>query len=155
MIFFFFQAEDGIRDSDMWLEFRRVLFRSQLSVAKGQVKPEHLFVYTFSSVSMVKNNLVKKNAKFCCTNFLLLDVLPYIEEQSENREAKKWYYSSFFQLWSCMPIFNDRTTPSPRILAPRVLAHFALCNGLMSIWNEMMLSNVERRHNWRHWSQQG
>ena len=28
MIIFFFQAEDGIRDSDMWLEFRRVLFRS-------------------------------------------------------------------------------------------------------------------------------
>ena len=28
--FFFFQAEDGIRDSDMWLEFRRVLFRSSM-----------------------------------------------------------------------------------------------------------------------------
>ena len=28
LIVFFFQAEDGIRDSDMWLEFRRVLFRS-------------------------------------------------------------------------------------------------------------------------------
>ena len=27
--FFFFQAEDGIRDKGMWLEFRRVLFRSQ------------------------------------------------------------------------------------------------------------------------------
>ena len=25
---FFFQAEDGIRDKGMWLEFRRVLFRS-------------------------------------------------------------------------------------------------------------------------------
>ena len=25
---FFFQAEDGIRDRDGWLEFRRVLFRS-------------------------------------------------------------------------------------------------------------------------------
>ena len=30
--FFFFQAEDGIRDSDMWLEFRRVLFRSYITV---------------------------------------------------------------------------------------------------------------------------
>ena len=29
-VFFFFQAEDGIRDSDMWLEFRRVLFRSDM-----------------------------------------------------------------------------------------------------------------------------
>ena len=26
--FFFFQAEDGIRDISVWLEFRRVLFRS-------------------------------------------------------------------------------------------------------------------------------
>ena len=26
--FFFFQAEDGIRDTELWLEFRRVLFRS-------------------------------------------------------------------------------------------------------------------------------
>ena len=25
---FFFQAEDGIRDTELWLEFRRVLFRS-------------------------------------------------------------------------------------------------------------------------------
>ena len=30
-IFFFFQAEDGIRDISVWLEFRRVLFRSQIS----------------------------------------------------------------------------------------------------------------------------
>ena len=30
--YFFFQAEDGIRDYDMWLEFRRVLFRSLLVV---------------------------------------------------------------------------------------------------------------------------
>ena len=29
VIFFFFQAEDGIRDRDGWLEFRRVLFRSR------------------------------------------------------------------------------------------------------------------------------
>ena len=29
-VFFFFQAEDGIRDRDGWLEFRRVLFRSLL-----------------------------------------------------------------------------------------------------------------------------
>ena len=28
-LFFFFQAEDGIRDVRTWLEFRRVLFRSQ------------------------------------------------------------------------------------------------------------------------------
>ena len=28
IIFFFFQAEDGIRDTELWLEFRRVLFRS-------------------------------------------------------------------------------------------------------------------------------
>ena len=28
-ISFFFQAEDGIRDKGMWLEFRRVLFRSE------------------------------------------------------------------------------------------------------------------------------
>ena len=35
---FFFQAEDGIRDSDMWLEFRRVLFRSDyLSAAQPAV----------------------------------------------------------------------------------------------------------------------
>ena len=27
-LYFFFQAEDGIRDKGMWLEFRRVLFRS-------------------------------------------------------------------------------------------------------------------------------
>ena len=27
-LFFFFQAEDGIRDMSVWLEFRRVLFRS-------------------------------------------------------------------------------------------------------------------------------
>ena len=27
---FFFQAEDGIRDKGMWLEFRRVLFRSPI-----------------------------------------------------------------------------------------------------------------------------
>ena len=27
--YFFFQAEDGIRDKGMWLEFRRVLFRSK------------------------------------------------------------------------------------------------------------------------------
>ena len=26
---FFFQAEDGIRDTELWLEFRRVLFRSE------------------------------------------------------------------------------------------------------------------------------
>ena len=31
-IFFFFQAEDGIRDRDGWLEFRRVLFRSDENV---------------------------------------------------------------------------------------------------------------------------
>ena len=30
MFFFFFQAEDGIRDISVWLEFRRVLFRSLL-----------------------------------------------------------------------------------------------------------------------------
>ena len=29
---FFFQAEDGIRDRDGWLEFRRVLFRSPLLI---------------------------------------------------------------------------------------------------------------------------
>ena len=34
--FFFFQAEDGIRDRDGWLEFRRVLFRSQDLVAQIQ-----------------------------------------------------------------------------------------------------------------------
>ena len=28
IIVFFFQAEDGIRDTELWLEFRRVLFRS-------------------------------------------------------------------------------------------------------------------------------
>ena len=33
IVFFFFQAEDGIRDRDGWLEFRRVLFRSQGFVA--------------------------------------------------------------------------------------------------------------------------
>ena len=32
MFFFFFQAEDGIRDVRTWLEFRRVLFRSKESV---------------------------------------------------------------------------------------------------------------------------
>ena len=31
MLFFFFQAEDGIRDVRTWLEFRRVLFRSTCS----------------------------------------------------------------------------------------------------------------------------
>ena len=30
--FFFFQAEDGIRDLEVWLEFRRVLFRSLHSI---------------------------------------------------------------------------------------------------------------------------
>ena len=29
-VVFFFQAEDGIRDRDGWLEFRRVLFRSEV-----------------------------------------------------------------------------------------------------------------------------
>ena len=33
--FFFFQAEDGIRDRDGWLEFRRVLFRSNQAVDDG------------------------------------------------------------------------------------------------------------------------
>ena len=28
IVCFFFQAEDGIRDTELWLEFRRVLFRS-------------------------------------------------------------------------------------------------------------------------------
>ena len=41
---FFFQAEDGIRDRDGWLEFRRVLFRSSrvidacIGISKNQVK---------------------------------------------------------------------------------------------------------------------
>src|ERR1043165_10045746 len=29
VVFFFFQAEDGIREKATWLEFRRVLFRSR------------------------------------------------------------------------------------------------------------------------------
>ena len=33
VFFFFFQAEDGIRDRDGWLEFRRVLFRSGVTLA--------------------------------------------------------------------------------------------------------------------------
>src|ERR1051326_3876288 len=33
IMFFFFQGEDGIRNKGMWLEFRRVLFRSDS--AKG------------------------------------------------------------------------------------------------------------------------
>ena len=31
-LFFFFQAEDGIRDRFTWLEFRRVLFRSNITI---------------------------------------------------------------------------------------------------------------------------
>ena len=33
-VHFFFQAEDGIRDRDGWLEFRRVLFRSSSNKSK-------------------------------------------------------------------------------------------------------------------------
>jgi len=33
-LFFFFQAEDGIRDDVRWLEFRRVLFRSRNAAAE-------------------------------------------------------------------------------------------------------------------------
>ena len=35
MWYFFFQAEDGIRDKGMWLEFRRVLFRSEVGAFLG------------------------------------------------------------------------------------------------------------------------
>ena len=37
---FFFQAEDGIRDCWLWLEFRRVLFRSTAVLAEYQKAPE-------------------------------------------------------------------------------------------------------------------
>ena len=35
---FFFQAEDGIRDAELWLEFRRVLFRSKDLAEKERLK---------------------------------------------------------------------------------------------------------------------
>ena len=34
---FLFQAEDGIRDKGMWLEFRRVLFRSLPKTRSGKI----------------------------------------------------------------------------------------------------------------------
>ena len=49
--FFFFQAEDGIRDSDMWLEFRRVLFRSP----GKNCKTLKTWLWVFSATDNLKN----------------------------------------------------------------------------------------------------
>ena len=38
-LFFFFQAEDGIRDKETWLEFRRVLFRSTYVPVHSCLRP--------------------------------------------------------------------------------------------------------------------
>ena len=52
-MFFFFQAEDGIRDRDGWLEFRRVLFRSSTHLTthphkdKKNTQQRSLICYTF------------------------------------------------------------------------------------------------------------
>ena len=40
---FFFQAEDGIRDISVWLEFRRVLFRSSKWVGEAEQNIRKLF----------------------------------------------------------------------------------------------------------------
>ena len=47
---FFFQAEDGIRDSDMWLEFRRVLFRSYAKYSETHLTDCQAIVLDSSSI---------------------------------------------------------------------------------------------------------
>ena len=64
---FFFQAEDGIRDRDGWLEFRRVLFRSMLNyfpvfpwsnmsffymISLSGTRNQHLFLFTRGGASL-------------------------------------------------------------------------------------------------------
>ena len=53
--FFFFQAEDGIRGTELWLEFRRVLFRSRELVRRREKKKD--------GVSQVVDLKLTKNIK--------------------------------------------------------------------------------------------
>src|ERR1051326_8550517 len=48
----FFQAEDGIRDKGMWLDFRRVLFRSLRAVAKIDLESERSNAAAVRSLAM-------------------------------------------------------------------------------------------------------
>src|ERR1051326_8269836 len=48
-LFFFFQTEDGIRDKGMYLEFRRVLFRSLRALASSPMAWPPYFTTTISS----------------------------------------------------------------------------------------------------------
>ena len=52
--FFFFQAEDGIRDVRTWLEFRRVLFRSDCGAPTDRrVKMPRCFINCYTSTDFV------------------------------------------------------------------------------------------------------
>ena len=56
LCFFFFQAEDGIRDVRTWLEFRRVLFRS---LPRWQVSCVGSLVSTLSSLIQYRTVMSK------------------------------------------------------------------------------------------------
>ena len=50
--FFFFQADDGIRDRCLWLEFRRVLFRSVCFPGLEDMRETHVTVPVFCKMRM-------------------------------------------------------------------------------------------------------
>ncbi len=54
---FFFQAEDGIRDTDMWLEFRRVLFRSVRPLVSTS------YVFAFRRTGQVSSQSINSHLK--------------------------------------------------------------------------------------------
>ena len=80
LFFFFFQAEDGIRDRDGWLEFRRVLFRSSISIGS-------LVAFLIKTGSPFLVCLYTKLRVLKCFNSSLLYVLESV--RSEERRVGK------------------------------------------------------------------
>ena len=100
--YFFFQAEDGIRDRFTWLEFRRVLFRSNYDFVCFAAQSfwdlaTILIVPNLLSSSRISIHKRKRNGlqKFTVNN---------------HSESQFTVISDYFNYWTCCPL---RQNPNP------------------------------------------
>ena len=88
--FFFFQAEDGIRDVRTWLEFRRVLFRSCLRHSSRKFPPRMLFLMLY-----MKSSTVSIRKTLCDTSRLSIMFSSYCRIEV----LKPGQTSSLHEIW--------------------------------------------------------
>src|SRR5699024_11466021 len=90
LLYFFFQAEDGIRDRNV-MEFRRVLFRSRQNFSKNK-ELKHLYLFVSQILSVVKGqkiprwifvvlpqSFIRKRAIMTCLHYRLLFFLSWMQ----------------------------------------------------------------------------